>query len=77
MVESPDSLTDLIWGSVDVCHSFGTVIYSVESNLIISLGVMVKRYFQIYPSTLSPALDGSKSVNEGHPEIHFLLDSSR
>ena len=25
----------------------------------------MKRYFQIYPSPLSPALDGSKSVNSG------------
>ena len=39
--------------------------YSVESNLIISLGDTVKRYFQTYPSPLLPALDGSKSVNVG------------
>ena len=43
----------------------GTVIYSVESNLTISLGEIVNRYFQTYPSPLSPALDGSKSVNVG------------
>ena len=44
---------------------FGTVINSVESNLIISLGETVKRYFQTYPSPLFPAFDGSKSVNVG------------
>ena len=38
---------------------------SVESNLIISLGETVNKYFQIYPSPLSPAFDGSKSVNVG------------
>ena len=43
----------------------GTVIYSVESNFIISLGETVKRYFQTYPSPLFPAFDGSKSVNVG------------
>ena len=59
------SLTDNICASVDVGQSPGTEIYSVESNLIMSLGGTVKRYFQIYPSPLSPALDGSKSVNSG------------
>ena len=43
----------------------GTVINSVESNLIISLGDTVNKYFQIYPSPLLPAFDGSKSVNVG------------
>ena len=43
----------------------GTVINSVESNLIISLGETVKRYFQTYPSPLFPAFDGSKSVKVG------------
>ena len=38
---------------------------SVESNFIISLGATVKRYFHTYPSPLSPALDGSKSVKVG------------
>ena len=38
---------------------------SVESNLIISLGETVKRYFQTYPSPLFPAFDGSKSVKVG------------
>ena len=65
MVESPFSLTDCIWVSDEVGQLLGTEIYSVESNFIISLGGTVKRYFQIYPSPLSPALDGSKSVNKG------------
>ena len=37
----------------------------VESNLIILLGSIVKRYFQIYPSPEAPADLGSKSVNNG------------
>ena len=44
---------------------FGTVINSVESNLTISLGETVNRYFHIKPSPLLPAADGSKSVNVG------------
>ena len=39
--------------------------YSVESNLINSEGLIVYRYFQIYPSPLVPAAFGSKSVNVG------------
>ena len=42
-----------------------TEIKSVESNLIISLGDTVNKYFHRYPSPLVPALDGSKSVNVG------------
>ena len=30
-----------------------------------SLGATVNKYFQIYPSPLSPARDGSKSTNLG------------
>ena len=48
-----------------VNQSLGTVIYSVESNLTISLGATVKRYFHMNPSPLFPALDGSKSVKVG------------
>ncbi len=48
-----------------VAQLFGTVINSVESNLIISLGETVNKYFQTYPSPLLPAFDGSKSVNVG------------
>ena len=48
-----------------VDHALGTVINSVESNFIISLGDTVNRYFQTYPSPLLPAFDGSKSVNVG------------
>ena len=65
MVESPFSRTDWIWVSEEVGQLLGTEIYSVESNFIISLGGSVNRYLQIYPSPLSPALDGSKSVNKG------------
>ena len=43
----------------------GTVIYSVESNLIISLGDTVNKYFQTNPSPLLPAFEGSKSVKVG------------
>ena len=64
-VESPFSLTDCIWVVVAVGQLLGTEIYSVESNLIISLGGTVNKYFQIYPSPLSPALVGYKSVNSG------------
>ena len=39
--------------------------YSVESNFIISLGETENRYFQRYPSPLSPATEGSKSVKVG------------
>ena len=63
--ESPASLTIWIWVSVDVGQSFGNAINSVESNLIISLGEIVKRYFQTYPSPLVPAAEGSVSVNVG------------
>ena len=48
-----------------VFHSTGTGIKSVDWNLIISVGLIVKRYFQIYPSPLLPAALGSKSVNNG------------
>ena len=51
--------------SVVVDQSLGTTTYSVESNFIISLGATEKRYFQIYPSPLVPAADGSKSVKVG------------
>jgi len=37
----------------------------VESNLIILFGLIVNRYFQIYPSPDAPADLGSKSVNNG------------
>ena len=63
--ESALSRTDCIWESVLVAHWFGTVIYSVESNFIISLGDTVNKYFQRYPSPLLPAADGSRSVNNG------------
>ena len=63
--ESPFSLTALIPESVFDLQLLGTVIYSVESNLIISLGEIVNRYFQTYPSPLLPAFVGSKSVNVG------------
>ena len=63
--ESPFSRITEIWGSVLVDQLDGKVIYSVESNLIISDGFTVKRYFQTYPSPLSPALVGSKSVKFG------------
>ena len=63
--EFPFSLTNLIWESVVVDQLLGTVIYSVESNFIISLGETVNRYFQIYPSPLFPAFEGSKSVKVG------------
>ena len=43
----------------------GTGIKLVESNLISSLGLIVKRYFQIYPSPEPPAERGSKSVKSG------------
>ena len=52
--ESPFSLTDCIDASVVVVQSFGTAIKSVESNLIISLGATVNKYFHTYPSPLSP-----------------------
>ena len=48
-----------------VGQSLGNAINSVESNLIISLGDIVKRYFQTYPSPLVPAADGSVSVKVG------------
>ena len=65
MVESPFSLTAWICVVAAVGQLLGTEIYSVESNLIISFGGTVNKYFQIYPSPLSPALDGSRSVNTG------------
>jgi len=46
-------------------QSAGTGINSVESNLIMSLGLMVYKYFQMYPSPLVPASLGSKSVKVG------------
>ena len=63
--ESPLVLTDFTSGSFDVSQSAGTGIYSIESNLIISLGETVNKYFQMYPSPLSPALDGSRSTKRG------------
>ena len=65
VLESPFSLTFLIWLSVDVDQLFGTVMNSVESNFTISLGEIVNKYFHTYPSPLLPALDGSKSVKVG------------
>ena len=65
MVESPFSLTNLICESVLVDQLLGTVMYSVESNLIISLGETVNKYFQTYPSPLLPAFEGSRSVKVG------------
>ena len=47
IVESPLSLTETICASVVVSQSFGMGIYSIESNLIISLGDTVNKYFQI------------------------------
>ena len=63
--ESPLSLTATTWESVEVDQLLDTEIKSVESNLIISLGDTVNKYFHWYPSPLVPALDGSKSVNVG------------
>ena len=65
------SLTAVIWALVVVAQSLGNAIYSVESNLIISLGETVKRYFHTYPSPLTPAADGSKSVNVGSSREAF------
>ena len=48
-----------------VSQSCGTGIKSVDSNFTISLGFMVYKYFQTYPSPLLPADLGSKSVNVG------------
>ena len=48
-----------------VSQFFGTGIKLEVSNLTISLGVIVYRYFQIYPSPLVPADLGSKSVKVG------------
>ncbi len=59
------NLIEQVTGSIDVAQLFGTVIYSVESNFIISAGETVNKYFQRYPSPLPPALDGSKSVKFG------------
>ena len=61
--ESPASLTDWIWESEDVDQSLGKTIYSVESNLITSLGEMENRHFYVYPS--DPAENGCKSVDVG------------
>ena len=64
--EFPLSLTDSICESVDVDQSLGSGMNSVASNFIISLGATVNKYFQIYPSSLSPAAeDGSNPVNKG------------
>ena len=51
--------------SEEVAQSVGTGIKLVESNFIISLGLIVYKYFQIYPSPLVPADLGSKSINVG------------
>ena len=48
--------------SVEVAQSAGTGIKSVVSNFTISLGLILNRYFQIYPSPLVPAALGSRSV---------------
>ena len=61
--EFPPSLIVWILESVVVNQSLGTVIYSVESNLITSDGVILNRYFHLYPS--DPATDGSTSVCVG------------
>ena len=63
--ESPFSRTALICESELVDQLLGTVINSVESNFIISLGETENRYYQTKPSPLFPAFDGSKSVNVG------------
>ena len=64
-LDSPFSLKLIIWASVEVAQSLGTTTYSVESNFIISLGKTENKYFQIYPSPLVPAVEGSRSVNVG------------
>ena len=51
--------------SPEIPQSSGTGIYSIESNLIISEGFIVYRYFQIYPSPEVPADLGSRSINSG------------
>ena len=55
----------MIWISefVEVSQLLGTVIYSVESNLITSDGAILNRYFHLYPS--DPATGGSTSVCVG------------
>jgi hypothetical protein len=77
MLESPASLTSTICESVDVSQSLGTTTYSVESNFMISFGETEKRYFQMYPSPLTPAADGSKfkrnaRVSDSHIPIIAL-----
>ena len=44
--ESPLFLTTVTSAFVDVLQSLGTAIYSVESNLTISAGGTVNKYFQ-------------------------------
>ena len=59
-----------------VSQSSGTGMKSVDSNLTISFGLMVYRYFHIYPSPLLPAALGSKSVNVGSSRDGFPLGVS-
>ena len=60
--EFPPSLIIWISLSVVVAQSFGTTINSVESNLIMSDGEILNRYFHLYPSAYET---GSTSVCVG------------
>ena len=64
------------WYSIFVSQSEGTGIKSIESNLTRSIGEIVYKYFQIYPSPLLPADLGSKSVNFGSSKEGFPLGFS-
>ena len=57
-----------------VDQSLGTAIYSVESNLTISAGGTVNRYFHRYPSPETPAAAGSRSVNVGSSRDAFAAE---